>query len=133
MTGPASNETAIRAAFAQQGVWCRELGSPLTGLLCDLAGRRLDRSTRIGRRILDWPGQPDLRFDALPLRLAGGLHALVRRGRLPALARLYPPHPTPQGEVLWRESPPLSARPATSSNPGWPVLLKPTRSRAPRP
>jgi hypothetical protein len=61
MTGPGSNETAVRAAFAQQGVWGRELGSPLTGFLCDLAGRRLDRSTKIGRRILDWPGQPDLR------------------------------------------------------------------------
>jgi hypothetical protein len=103
MTGPGSNETAIRAAFAQQDVWCRELGSPLTALLCDLAGRRLDRLTKIGRRILDWPAQPNLRLDALPLRLAGGLHALVRRGRLPALARLYPPHPTPPGEVLWQE------------------------------
>jgi hypothetical protein len=69
MTGPGSNETAIRAAFAQQGVWCRELGSPLTALLCDLAGRRLDRSTKIGRRILDWPAQPDLRLDALLPRL----------------------------------------------------------------
>ena len=67
-------------------------------------GNRLDRSTKIGRLILDWPvGQPALQFDALPLRLAGGLHALVRRGRLPALARLYPPQPMPQGEVLWRE------------------------------
>jgi hypothetical protein len=100
----ASDEAAIRAVFAQQGVWCRELGSPLTGLLCELASRKLDRSTQIGRRILDWPvGLPDLRFDALPLRLAGGLHALVRYGRLPALARLYPPYPTPHDEVLWRE------------------------------
>ena len=103
MTDPGSNETAIRAAFAHQDVWCCEFGSPLTGLLCDLAGRRLDRSTRIGRRILDWPGQPDLQLDARPLRLFGGLHALVRRGRLPALARLYPPHPMPPGEVLWQE------------------------------
>ena len=28
---------------------------------------------------------------------------MVRRGRLPALARLYPPHPAPPGEVLWQE------------------------------
>jgi acetamidase/formamidase len=28
---------------------------------------------------------------------------LVRRGQLPALACLYPPHPAPDGEVLWRE------------------------------
>ena len=103
MHAPGS-EADIRAVFAQQAAWCRELGSPLTGLLCELLGRRLDRSTRIGRLVLDWPvGQPALRFDALPLRLAGGLHALVRRGRLPALARLYPPRSMPQGEVLWRE------------------------------
>ena len=103
MHAPGS-EADIRAVFAQQAAWCRELGSPLTGLLCELLGRRLDRSTRIGRLILDWPvGQPALQFDALPLRLAGGLHALVRRDRLPALARLYPPRSMPQGEVLWRE------------------------------
>ena len=72
--------------------------------MCELLGNKLDRSTKIGRLILDWPvGQPALQFDALPLRLAGGLHALVRRGRLSALARLYPPQPVPQGEVLWRE------------------------------
>ena len=103
MMSAGRNEAAIRAVFAQQGAWCRALGSPLTGLLCELAGCRLDRSTRIGRRILDWPNHADLRSDALPLRLAGGLHALVRRGHLPALARLYPPHPAPDVEVLWRE------------------------------
>ena len=103
MMSTGSNEDAIRTVFARQGVWCRELGSPLTGLLCELAGRKLDRSTRIGRRILDWPNHAALQSDALPLRLAGGLHALVRRGQLPALACLYPPHPAPDGEVLWRE------------------------------
>ena len=103
---PAPNSEAdIRAVFVQQAVWCRELGSPLTGLLCEMLGSKLDRSTKIGRLILDLPvGQPAVQFDALPLplRLAGGLHALVRRGRLSALARLYPPQPVPQGEVLWR-------------------------------
>ena len=79
MMSTGSNEDAIRTVFARQGVWCRELGSPLTGLLCELAGRKLDRSTRIGRRILDWPNHAALQSDALPLRLAGGLHALVRR------------------------------------------------------
>jgi hypothetical protein len=98
------SEADIRAVFAQQAAWCHELGSPLTGLLCELLGKRLDRSTGIGRLILDWPAsQPALQFDALPLRLAGGLHALVRRGRLPALAHLYPPQPMPQGDMLWRE------------------------------
>ena len=91
--------------FAQQAAWCRELGPPFTGLLCELLGNTLNRSTGIGRLILDWPAsQQALQFDALPLRLGGGLHALVRRGGLPALARLYPPQPMPQGDVLWRET-----------------------------
>lgn len=53
-------------------------------------GVRVDRSTGIGRRILDWP-QQGLADSALPLRVAAGLHALVRRGRLPLLAPWYPP------------------------------------------
>lgn len=100
MTG--DTEAGVRAAFAQQATWCRELGSPLTGLLMEVVGRNLDRSTRIGARILDWPGRADAGHDALTLRLAGGLHALVRRGRLPDLAGLYPPNPMPDGPALWR-------------------------------
>ena len=96
-----SNEEAVRTAFAKQAEWCVHLGSPFTALLCDLLGRALDRSTRVGRRVLDWPGQPDSNNDAVPLRFAGGLHALVRRGRLPGLAVLYPPASLPEPDVLW--------------------------------
>ena len=95
-------EARIRASFAQQATWCQELGSAFTGLLMEVTGRNLDRSTEIGARVLGWPGRADARQDALPLRLAGGLHALVRRGRLPGLARLYPPKPMPDGKTLWR-------------------------------
>ena len=58
-------------------------------------GRRLDRSSATGRAVLDWEGPPDALGDAVPLRLAGALHGLVRAGRLPALAKLYPPNPLP--------------------------------------
>ena len=98
----AAAEAAVRACFTRQAAWCQELGSPLTALLVGEIGNRLDRSTRIGRRILDWP-QQGLAASALPLRVAAGLHALVRRGRLPPLAALYPPHP-PTAEtagLLW--------------------------------
>jgi hypothetical protein len=67
------------------------------------AGHELDTSTVVGRRILEWPGSPDARFDAVPLRLAGGLNALVRRGALPELAMLYPPNALPDGAALWAE------------------------------
>lgn len=66
-----------------------------------MLGERLDETTATGRRVLRWPGNPASTADVLPLRLAGGLHALVRRGRLPALAACYPPSPNPGDERLW--------------------------------
>jgi hypothetical protein len=92
----------IREAFAIQAGWCDSLGSPFTARLCAVLGQNLDRSTAIGRRILDWPLAADVTEPAVPLRIAGGLHALVRAGRLPALARLYPPNPLPAHGALWR-------------------------------
>lgn len=95
------NEAAIRSGFAQQAEWCVRLGSPLTGLLCRLAGQKLSRSTAVGLRILDWPAETGPLVDAVPLRLTGGLNALVRRGALPELALLYPPHELPGEDVIW--------------------------------
>lgn len=79
--------------------------------LCSLLGERLDRSTEAGRRLLGWPGQADPFSDALPLRLAGGLHALVRRGDAPRLADCYPPRPLPDRETLWTALAPVLANP----------------------
>lgn len=94
-------EEAARAAFAEQAMWCERLGSPFMARLCGLLGRRLDRRSGTGKRILSWPGDPSPSSDVLPLRLCGGLHALVRAGRLPELARLYPPNPAPADDLLW--------------------------------
>ena len=95
-------EALVRGAFAEQAGSCERLGSPFMALLLRAIGRELDRSTPLGRRVLDWPGEPGAEGDNLPLRLAGGLHALVRQGRLPELARLYPPHPPTELDALWR-------------------------------
>ena len=94
------DEAAVREAFRRQAGWCRTLGSPLTALVCDLAAERLDRRTILGRRILDWPAQPGPAVDVLPLRLAGGMHALARRGHV-SLAACYPPHPLPDDAAMW--------------------------------
>jgi hypothetical protein len=91
---------AARDAFTAQAAACRARGSPFTGLLCEVLGRILDNSTEVGRRVLGWPGRPDARGDSVPLRLAAGLHALVRRGRLPRLAVVWPPQPLPGSEAL---------------------------------
>jgi hypothetical protein len=60
----------------------------------------LSRNTGLGRRVLDWPGPPDALHDNVPLRVTGGLHALVRCGKTPALAKLYPPAPLPDEDLL---------------------------------
>lgn len=96
------SEAGIRATFAKQAVWCAQLGSPLTAALVDGLGVALDRSTATGRRVLGWQGRADALGDAVALRLAGALNALVRAGRLPELARFYPPNVLPDMEVLTR-------------------------------
>jgi hypothetical protein len=96
-----ATEAAVRAAFARQAQWAEALGSPLTERLCRLLGERLDRTSEVGRRLLDWPGDADPFADALPLRVTGGLHFLVRRGDAPGLAACYPPQRLPDTESLW--------------------------------
>lgn len=43
------------------------------------------------------------------LRVTGGLHALVRSGKAPALAALYPPAPAPEPDRLWQALAPVLA------------------------
>src|SRR5690606_25666005 len=70
---------------------CRNLGSPFTADVCAILVDQLDETTRFGRRILGWPGDPVA--DALALRAAAGFHALKRAGSVPALQSAYPPSP----------------------------------------
>lgn len=94
------SEAEVRQAFADQADTCARLGSAFTGRLCEILGKVLDDSTEVGRRVLGWAGPPDALHDNIPLRLAGGLHWLVRSGRVPALGALYPPAPPPQEAAL---------------------------------
>jgi hypothetical protein len=94
-------EADVRAAFAKQAAICTASGAPFTGRICGLIGERLDRSGELGRRVLDWPGNPSHEGDALPLRLAGGLHDLAGSGDAPALTALYPPNAAPDDAQIW--------------------------------
>jgi hypothetical protein len=99
MSAETDEQTAC-SAFTRQAVWCDGLGSPFTAQLMRAAARTLDPKTAAGRTILEWGSGADALGDAVPLRLAGALHALVRRGVLPELARLYPPNPMPPEDAL---------------------------------
>jgi hypothetical protein len=76
---------SIREAFRLQAQYCSAAGSGQTAEIVAALGDILDHKTRTGARILDWSGDPIV--DALPLRIAGGLHALVRSGKEDLLTR----------------------------------------------
>jgi hypothetical protein len=80
-------EAENRAAFRIQDHWCRKMGAPVYAGICAALADGLTRGSRTGARVLDWAGEPTR--DALPLRLMGGLHALVRAGADAGLVRVF--------------------------------------------
>ncbi len=92
---------SVRVAFVDQAEHCARLGSPFMARLMHLLAVRLDRTTAAGRHVLDWPGQASAHVDAVPLRLAGALHALVLTGQDADLAAAYPPNEVDDGP-LWQ-------------------------------
>ncbi|MDH3666952.1 MAG: DUF2332 family protein [Paracoccaceae bacterium] len=79
----------IAVAFEQQAVACDRLGSPFTAYLCTCLPSLLADDPVLGAALAAWPADPV--ESALALRLCGALHRLVRSGRVPDLAALYPP------------------------------------------
>ncbi|HMP46459.1 MAG TPA: DUF2332 domain-containing protein, partial [Sphingopyxis sp.] len=83
-TGPA----AVRAAFHNQILYCRANDAPVTARIVAALDTLLDApATDFARRIAGWQGAP--LADALPLRAAGGLHALHLAGIADELAPIY--------------------------------------------
>lgn len=76
---------SVAESFARQIDWCDQLGSPFTARVLRVVAEHLPDSLR------DWPG--DATADALPLRVAGALHALVLARVDARLIACYPPNP----------------------------------------
>ena len=81
---------ALAAAFVFQAGSCTALGSPFMAQLCNLLATRDWPDTHLRDRYFSWAGDIGPKAQSLPLRLAGGLHALVLTGDV--LAGYYPPH-----------------------------------------
>ena len=112
-------------AFAGQVAYCAKNDAPVTAVLCATLWNALDDRTETGRRVRGWTG--DAQFDALPLRLAGGVHDLWRRG---AAAELEPLFVRGEGDVAamrefvvrndtgllpWLDGPPQTNEPGRSA------------------
>lgn len=71
-------------------MFCRASNAPFTANVIETAGAGLANGGALAGLVVPWPGNP--LGDALPLRIAGALHLLVRTGRAPTLAQFYPGH-----------------------------------------
>ena len=89
---------AVLAAFAKQVEWCEQLGSPFTARVLAILADDIAAGGIVAELVGAWPGEPVA--DALALRLAGALHALVLTEAAPALAAVYPLHAAATPERL---------------------------------
>ncbi|WP_338467869.1 DUF2332 domain-containing protein [Novosphingobium sp. ZN18A2] len=80
---------AVARAFANQIAYCNASGAPVTGRVCAALGALVasDEPGELLGRVRGWQGAP--LADALPLRIAGGIHSLHLSGAEPSLAQLY--------------------------------------------
>jgi hypothetical protein len=79
----------LHEAWTRQIAWCDGNGSPFTARVLEAAWADRERGGALAELLPDWPR--DAGADAVPLRLAGALHAMALDGSDAALAALYPP------------------------------------------
>ena len=96
------NPAAVAEAYANQVAYCRANDSPITARVVAAIAAQLVRPApgAFIERIRDWPGPP--LGDAVPLRSAGGLHALHLAGAAPSLAPIYAGLPADDAAIVGR-------------------------------
>nr|WP_261368196.1 DUF2332 family protein [Pseudosulfitobacter koreense] len=81
-------------AFRDQAQSCARLGSPFMQRLLTILAADWPEDSVLGRKMAGFDGDIGPSGHSLPLRIAGGLHALVLSGSDAQLAASYPPHTT---------------------------------------
>jgi hypothetical protein len=91
---------AVVDAFHNQVQYCAKNDAPVTGrVVAALAGSLAGPGkSELLRRVREWAGPP--LADALPLRLAGGLHSLHLDGSEPALGPIYRGEPADDAAII---------------------------------
>jgi hypothetical protein len=100
LTMDATGEGAVAAAFVNQVDYCRANDAPITARVVAAIAQALEtpRGNAFLERVRGWAGPP--LADALPLRCAGGLHALHLAAREPALAAIYAGEPADDAAIV---------------------------------
>ena len=120
----------VVAAFDNQVAYCTTSGATTTARVVAALRDLLERGEggAVLARIRDWPGAP--LADALPLRIAGGIHALHLSGAAPQLNAVYSDQPgidaaaivaaalhAHEAELLpWLDGPPQTNEAGRSAN-----------------
>lgn len=123
------SEENVRGAFGIQEFYCRSMDAPIYARICAAIQHGLTRASPLGARVLDWAGEPTR--DALPLRLIGGLHALVLAGADAELAAIFTGAVTDEAAIVatlnavlarhgaalapWLDGPPQTNEPGRSA------------------
>ncbi len=122
-------EGAIHTGFTNQIAYCEANGAPITARICAaiLAVVEGGESNALLERVRGWQGAP--LADALPLRVAGGIHALHLSGTTPELAPIYRGVPVDDVRIVeqvmiaheaqllpWLDGPPQTNEAGRSSN-----------------
>lgn len=79
-------------AFRHQAISCAALDSPFMERLLTILADHWPMRSAIARKFASFEGDIGPAGHSLPLRIAGGLHALVLTGRDAELMAVYPPH-----------------------------------------
>lgn len=124
-----TGEDALIDAFHNQVIYCEASGAPITARIVAAlaAGLTTPDGNLFLQRIADWQGPP--LADAVPLRAAGGLHALHLGGTEPALSAIYQGEPADDAAVVrdvidrrvadllpWLDGPPQTNEAGRSAN-----------------
>lgn len=87
----------LQTALDWQARHAEENGAPCTARVVQALAQVAEGETATGRRIANWHGLT--LKDALPLRIAGGLHHLLLSGEDDRLRRVYSGQITDQGQI----------------------------------
>ena len=81
----------LAQAFVDQAGSCKRMGSPFMGQLLEMLALNWPAQSALGQKFAAFEGDIGPAGHSLPLRIAGGLHALVLNNAAPELAAIYPP------------------------------------------